>query len=377
MKIVCEKSALNDVINIVQKAVPTKGAMPILECIRLEADAAGNITLTGNDLNMCIKHKSECEVSEGGSVALMSRMFGDIIRRMPDGELTIRVNEENNITQITSGQSKFNIQGMSAHEYPDPPAINEKYSFSLSQEALRRVIRKTVGFVSPTEGKKPIYTGELFEIKNGVLNVVATDGHRLAVVREEVPAAEGDVRFIVPGQTLRELFKILKDEEGELRIVVSDKHILFDFGTHQLYTRMLEGDFLRYEPIINAVNTINVNVNKRVLMDSLERAMLLINDDNTGAADVKVPVRFNLSYGKIDISCITGKGQVNDSVAAQIEGGELIIGFNCRFLLDAMNVCEEDAIRMEFSAPTGGGFIKSAMGDESFVYMILPVRLYN
>lgn len=377
MKIKCSREQLNEIVNIVQKAIPSKAVMPILECIKLEALGDGHIIMTGNNLDMCIVHKSECNVIEGGSVALMSKMFGEIVRKMPDGEVDITVNEENNITKIKCGVSEFNIQGMGPNEYPDAPKINEIYKFSLSQKDLRKIIRKTVSFTAANEGKKPVFTGALFDIKNNILNVAATDGHRLAVVKEELEGEGDNIKFVVPGQTLREIFKILHDEDSMVDIIVSDRHALFDFGDFQVYTRLLEGDFLRYDAIISAVNTINLTVNKRVLMDSLERAMLLINDDTSSSSDTKVPVRFNISYGKIDISCITGKGQVNDTVEADIDGGDLIIGFNCRFLLDAMNVCEEDVIKMEFSAPTSGCFIKSSKDDDSYVYMVLPVRLYN
>ena len=176
---------------------------------------------------------------------------------------------------------------------------------------------------------------------------------------------------------LNEMSKILKDEEEKVEIIVSDRHALFDFGYYQVYTRLLDGDFLNYEAIISVVNTINVVVDKRIITDSLERALLLINDDISAKSDNRVPVRFNIAYNKIDVSCITGKGQVNDTVSAQIDGGDLTIGFNCRFLLDALNGCEDEKVKIEFSAPTSGCFVRSTTGDDSYIYMVLPVRLYN
>ena len=245
MKIKCSREQLNEIVNIVQKAIPSKAVMPILECIKLEALGDGHIIMTGNNLDMCIVHKSECNVIEGGSVALMSKMFGEIIRKMPDGEVDITVNEENNITKIKCGVSEFNIQGMGPNEYPDAPKINEIYKFSLSQKDLRKIIRKTVSFTAVNEGKKPVFTGALFDIKNNILNLAATDGHRLAVVKEELEGEGDNIKFVVPGQTLREIFKILHDEDSMVNIIVSDRHALFDFGDFQVYTRLLEGDFLR------------------------------------------------------------------------------------------------------------------------------------
>ena len=220
-------------------------------------------------------------------------------------------------------------------------------------------------------------TGALFEIKNNYLNVVASDGHRLAVVKEEINDNVENNKLVVPGMTLRELLKILKDDEENVDIIVSDRTVLFDFGYYQVYSRLLDGEFLKYDAIISVVNTLNVVVEKSLITDSLERALLLINDDISAKSENKVPVRFNIGYDKIDVSCITGKGQVNDTVPVELDGDNLLIVFNCRFLLDALSACDEEKVKMEFSAPTSGCFIKSVEGDDSYIYMILPVRLYN
>ena len=255
--------------------------------------------------------------------------------------------------------------------------LDENFRFSLSQKNLKNLIRKTISFVAQNEGKKPVLTGALFEIKNNYLNVVASDGHRLAVVKEEIKESVENNKFVVPGMTLRELLKVLKDEDDNVDIIVSDRTVLMDFGHYQVYSRLLDGEFLRYEAIISAVNSLNVVAEKRYIVDSLERALLLINDDISAKSENKIPVRFNIAYNKIDVSCITNKGQVNDTVPVELEGGELLIGFNCRFLLDALSACDEDKVKLEFSAPTSGCFIRSVNGDDSYVYMILPVRLYN
>lgn len=377
MKLVCSKPQLVDIINTVQRAIAPKTALPILECIKIDASGDGNVVFTGNNIDICIEYNSECQVSEGGTIALASKMFGEIVRKLPDGDVTISVNPSNYVTKISSGSSKFNIQGIAPDEFPDAPILDEKFRFSLSQSSLKRLIRKTIAFVAQNEGKKPVLTGALFEIKNNYLNVVASDGHRLAVVKEEIKESVDNNKLIVPGMTLRELIKILKDEDEKVEIIVSDRTVLFDFGNFQLYSRLLDGEFLKYEAIISAVNTISVVAEKRYIIDSLERALLLINDDISAKSENKVPVRFNIAYDKIDVSCITGKGQVNDTVPVELDGGELLIGFNCRFMLDALTACDEDKVKMEFSAPTSGCFIRSADGDESYIYMILPVRLYN
>ena len=377
MKFICNKENLMEIISTVQKAVTPKAAMPILECIKIDASADGNVVFTGNNIDLCIEYNGKCDVVEGGTIALTSRMFGEIVRSMPEGNVTISTDETNNITKIKNGASEFNIQGLSSNEYPAAPVLDEKFRFSLTQNILKKLIRKTISFISLNEGKKPVLTGALFDIKNSMLNIAASDGHRLAVVREEIKEDISDTNFVVPRTALSEMAKILKDDDEKVDIIVSDRHALFDFGDYQVYTRLLDGDFLNYEAIISVVNTINVVVEKKIIIDSLERALLLINDDISSKSDNRVPVRFNIAYNKIDVSCITGKGQVNDTVNAQIDGGDLIIGFNCRFLLDALNGCEDEKVKIELSAPTSGCFIRSTTGDNSYVYMVLPVRLYN
>lgn len=377
MKLVCSKPQLVDIINTVQRAIAPKTSLPILECIKIDANGDGNVVFTGNNIDLCIEYNTTCTVTEGGTIALESKMFGEIVRRLPEGDVTISVNNSNFVTKIKSGSSEFNIQGISPDEFPSAPVLDEKFRFSINQNKLKRLIRKTIAFVAQNEGKKPVLTGALFEIKDNYLNVVASDGHRLAVVKEEIKETVENNKLIVPGITLRELLKILKDEEENVDIIVSERNVLFDFGYYQVYSRLLDGEFLRYEAIISAVNTLSVVAEKRYIVDSLERAILLINDDISAKSENKVPVRFNIAYNKIDVSCITGKGQVNDTVPVEMDGGDLLIGFNCRFMLDALSACDEDKIKMEFSAPTSGCFIKSVNGDDSYIYMILPVRLYN
>ena len=313
MKLTCNKNVLMDIVNTVQKAVSVKSTMPILECIKIDSSGDGNVVITGNNLDLCIEYNTTCNVDEGGVVALTSKMFGEIVRRMPEGNVTIQVNPENYVTKIKCGVSEFNIQGLNGMEYPAAPILDEKFRFTLKQSELKRLIRKTIAFVALTEGKKPVLTGALFEIRNNTLNVVASDGHRLAIVKQELDGEFENRKMVIPGSTLRELLKLLKDEE-DVTIIVSDRHVLFDFGYYQVYTRLLDGEFLKYDAIVSTVNTINVVSEKKYIIDSLERALLLINENMSSNSENKVPVKFNISYDKIDLSCVTSKGQVNDTV---------------------------------------------------------------
>lgn len=375
MKLICSKSTLLEMINTVQKAVSAKSVMPILECIKLDADARGDMTIIGNNLDIAIEYKSFANITEGGSIALNSKMFGEIIRRLPDGDVSLSVNEENNVTTIKCAKSEFNIQGMDAREYPVVPEIEECYKFSMEQSKLKKMIRRTIFSVSQNESRRPILTGALFNIDTGTLNMVATDTYRLAIVTETVDSSLQNYKFVVPGSTLRELLKILRDDDEKVEIIVSDRHAMFDFGGFKVTTRLLEGEFIKYEPILKTPNSIYVNVGIKEFSESLERASLLINDDMTAKAE-KVPVRLNINLDKIEITCITGKGMVHDIVEAGVNGDDIEIGFNHRYLLEALRACEQEKVKLEFSNPRSSCFIRSEE-DSSFTYMVLPVRLYN
>lgn len=376
MKLLCQKSQLLEVINTVQKAVSSKSTMPILECIKLEATPDGKVTVTGNNLDICIEYEINFNVTEGGSIALSSRMFGEIIRKLPDDEVSITVNPENNVTTIKCQKSEFNIQGLSATEYPSVPEVEETYKFSIGQAVLKKMIRKSIFAVAVNDAKRPIITGALMDINTGVLSIVATDGHRLSLVKEIVNADLENKKFVVPGLTLREISKVLKDNDENVDIIVSQRYAMFDFGMYKVTTRLLEGEFINYTPILSTPNTIFITADTRLLCDSLERASLLINDDISTKVE-KIPVRLNIAYDKIEITCITGRGKVHDIVDVDMKGDNIEIGFNHKYLLEALRACEEERVMMEFSHPRSSCFIRSLDNEDSYTYMISPIRLYN
>lgn len=378
MELSCTKNEMIEILNTVQRAVTVKSTMPIMECIKIDCYAGEKAIFTGNNTELCIEYQAKnLNIPTGGSIALASRIFGDIVRKLPDGIIKIAVDEETNVTKITGGISEFNIQGLIANEYPSPPVINEIMSFQLEERVLKDILKKLISFIAVNEGKRPTLTGALFEIKGNELTVVASDGHRLGVVKETISKSLEHARFIIPGSTLRELLKILKDDESLIDIIIAERHVMLKFESFKVFTRLLEGDFLKYEPIISANNTIKMEVNTLELKDSLERAMLIINDDEA-SPDKRMPVRLTIGFDKIEISCITPKGKVNDEISAKIEGGELLIGFNCRFLIDAISACDEETIQIELSTPTSGCFMRSLDNQKSnYVFMVLPVRLYN
>ena len=378
MKFVCSNTVLNDIVNTVQKAISAKSSHPILECIKIDAQSDGHVVVTANSIELCIEYTTEITVYEIGTIALPSKIFGEIVRRLPEGEVKITTDEKNYITDIECEQSKFNIQGMGAEDFPDVPIVDEEYRTKISQKELKQIIRKVFPFISVIETRKPILTGALFDFKGDKLSVVGTDSHRLAVINVPIEMNTLPKKFVVPGSTLAKVNQLLSDEDDlTVDIIVSDKNILFDFGSFQVYSRLLDGEFLKYEVILSASNSIKVVAEKQKIVNSLERANLIINDDLSSKTENKMPVRLNISYNKIEISCKTVKGYVNDTVEVQQDGGDLLIGLNCRFMLDALNACDDENVIMEFSAPTSGCFIRPEDGSDKYTFMVLPVRLYN
>jgi DNA polymerase-3 subunit beta len=375
MKIIFEKEKLLDIINTVQKAVAVKSVMPILECIKVEAFEDGTVVITGNNLDLCLEYKSECIVNEPGDIAISSKMFGEIIRRFPEGDVHITVNFDNNIMNLKCGSSEFNIQGLDANEYPEIPEVEESYKFSITQEKLKRMIRKTIFATAANEGRKPILTGSLFEINTGVLTVAATDGFRIAKVDSTVDSSLQNIKFVIPGLTLREIMKVLEDIDENVEIVTSQRYVKFCFDNYTIVSRLLEGEYVNYKPIFNTPNSIVVNVNTREFADSIERAALIIND-TTLQKNEKMPVRLLISNDVIDITCTTSKGKIYDTVSADKMGEDIEIGFNHKFLLEALRNCEDENIRLELSNPRAACFIKPTENND-YIYMLLPVRLYN
>lgn len=375
MKIIFEKSVLLDMINTVQKAVAAKSVMPILECIRLDAYVDGSVIITANNLDICVEYKMNGNVTEPGSIAISSKMFGEIIRRFPDGDVLISVNDENNVMLLRCSNSEFNIQGLDSKDYPAVPEVEEIYKFSISEEKLKRMIRKTLFATSASEAKRPILTGSLFEINTGVLTVVSSDGYRIAKIDSIVDSDLKDTKFVIPGLTLKELLKVLEDSDEKIEITVAKRYVKFDFESFTVFSRLLEGEYINYKPIFNTPNSIVVNANTRNLSDSIERTALIINDDIM-AKNEKVPVRLKISNERIDMSCSTGKGQTSDMIEASKIGEDIEIGFNHRYLLEALRCCDDEYVKLEMSNPKGACFIKPDQ-ESDYIYMVLPVRLYD
>lgn len=367
MKFTCEKDLLQQAIAVASRCVASKSPIPALEGLLIEAGQ--DIRVTGYDLKKGIYTSFPADISETGSVVLSARLFGEIIRSLPDGIVTIEV-QNNASTAITCGASDFTILGTNAEEYPDLPSVDRQNAISIPQNILSKMIRQTIFAISDNESR-PVYTGSLFDICDDSLVIVAVDGYRLALRKEKVEA--GDVEncsFIVPGTALNDVEKLCADTDDKVDIVVGTKHISFSIGDTVLVSRRLEGEFLNYKKSIPADFSTVAEAERDVLAQVVSRVSLVI-DEKT-----KYPLRMNVSDGVLEISCQTGRGKAIDQCPANITGsGSLMIGFNNRYLLDALKAAPSDTVHIGLNTASSPCVILPPDGSDAFSYMILPVRL--
>ncbi|HNX64910.1 MAG TPA: DNA polymerase III subunit beta [Oscillospiraceae bacterium] len=365
MKLVCKKQNLNAAVASVSRAVALKSTIAALEGIKIKVSET-TAELTGYDLEMGIKTEIPVESDKSGEFVFNSQLFSDIIRKMPDGDITIEIDERLS-TRISSGMIEYSIISLSADEYPDIPDFESEKSIKISQNILKNMINQTVFAVSVNENK-PILTGELFEITDKSFNLVALDGFRLAVRSEQIDCDE-DYKFVVPSKALKELSNLLKDDDDLfVTIYTSRKHIVFDVNGYRVMSRLLEGDFHNYRGSLPPSSSTEVIINTKSLINSLERCTLLINDR------IKAPVKCLFENGEVKISCSTALGKVNDALEADISGSVIEIGFNCRYLIEALKATESDKVRLFMNGGLGPMKISPLEGD-SYTFLVLPVRL--
>lgn len=371
MKFSCEKNKLLNIINTVQKAVPAKSSISVMECIKIDASANGAISFTGSNLEIYIEYTSECSVEEGGTAAVESKVFGEIVRRMPEGDVNISINDDNNVVKISGGRSELNISSRDSGEYPDKPKTDGRCSFSMPQPDLRELIRQVI-FAAAVNNARPVLNGVLFDVENSMIKAVALDNARLAL-RQRAVESGAECKFIVPQTTLREILKLLKDD-GDVEIRVSEKHAVFDFGEFEVTARLIDGEFINYSAIISkARNTFFAEVQTNVLCESLERASLLINDDANNKEHLPVKLLFRNDI--VEVNCMTTKGMIHDIVPVKFDGENMEIGFNYKYLLESLRATEEECVKMEMSSPLASCFLTSVEDEDKYIYIVQPVRL--
>lgn len=366
MKFTCEKALLQAAISTASRAVSPKSSIPALEGILLEANS--DLRLTGYNLETGIRTIVPAEISESGILVLGARLFGDIIRKLPDDIVTFQ--SENYTVNIKCGMSEFNILATDPEEFPELPTVEYQNSFLLPQSNLKSMISQTLFAVSDNESR-PIHTGSLFEVDENGLTVVSVDGYRLALRHEAVNQKEGaeSFSFVVPGAALSEVEKICSDVEDDVSVTQGSRHVMFKVGSTMLVSRRLEGEFLAYQQAIPRNNNIKVEGDTRALLSCIDRVSLIISDK------LKSPLRCIFDDNVLHISTKTAIGDANDQCAVTGDGGGLEIGFNNKYLMDALKAAPADRVRLELSTGVSPCVILPVEGEENFLYMVLPVRL--
>ena len=364
MKFTVNKSDITEAVSNIQRAVSTKTSIPALEGILLSATETG-LELCAYDLELGITTVIPAFVVEPGKAVLSAKLFSDIVRRTPAETVTVSVDEKNMAT-LESGYSRFSIIGIPAEEFPELPKLSDSTQISLPGALLKSMIRQTLFAIAESDAK-PIHQGSLFSLENGILDVVSVDGYRLAVRRELVDFSE-DLSFVVPGKTLSELLKLIKDSEEPVEISAGRRHILFKIDNYTVISSLLEGEFLNYKAAIPPESQTEVVLKTREAIDSVERVSLLITDR------LKSPIRCLFDNNEVKLNCTTSMGRASDQLDVEMTGQSVEIGFNNRYLLEALRNTECDEVKVQLGGPLSPMKVVPKEGD-SFLFLVLPVRL--
>ena len=364
MKIVCSKSDLLNGVQIVSKAVSNKTTMSILECIMVDT-TKGIITLTANNMDLAIETVIEGQIIERGSIALDAKIFLEIVRKLPDSDITI-LTDNNYLTTITCEKSKFNIIGKSGHDFSYLPAVEREESIRISQFTLKEVIRQTIFSISDNENNK-LMTGELFEIKDNVLRVVSLDGFRVSVRKIELKESYSPKKVVVPGKTLNEISKILNgNADSIVTIYFNPKHIVFEFDNTVVVSRLIEGEYYKIDQMLSSDYETKVKINKKELLNCIDRATLLVKEGD------KKPIIISINDENMELKINSTLGSMNEEIDIKKAGKDLMIGFNPKFLIDSLKVIDDEEITLFMVNSKAPCFIKDEA--ENYIYLILPVN---
>ena len=364
MKIVCNKSDLVKGVNIVSKAVPGKTTMPILECILIDA-TTDIIKLTANDMELGIQTEIAGEIIDRGMIAIDAKIFSEIVRKLPDNEVSIETDDRLQTT-IVCEKAKFDISGKPGNEFAYLPIIEKDDSIVISQFTLKEVIRQTIFSIADTESNK-LMTGELFEIKDNVLRVASLDGHRISIRKIELKNPVSDYKMVVPGKTLIEISKILSGEaESMVEISYTNNHIVFEFDNTIVVSRLIEGEYFKIDQMLSSDYDTKVRINKKEFLNCIDRATLLIKEGD------KKPIIIDIQDEMMELKIKSQIGSMNEEIMITKDGKDLLIGFNPKFLIDALRVIDDEEVTLYLMNAKAPCFIKDET--ESYIYLILPVN---
>ncbi len=367
MKFECEKSLLASAIEGVSRAITNRSAIPVLEGIYLKAEGF-NLTLTGYDMEMGITTTIECNVLVPGETVLEAKLLLSMVSRMPAGDVRIELTDEGQAI-ISGGVAEFEIPAMNASDYPSLPVTGADNTMTIPTSMMRELIEKTIYAVSQDD-KKPAHTGELFVIEPGSLTIVALDGYRLAIIQRNVECTR-DIRIIIPAKTLQELLKIMGGPDDPVKIDANRRYVVFTTNGYTIMSRLIEGDFLNYESVIPKDKRTRVTVDCKTFISTIERASLIITER------LKNPLRITFAEDKITVRCQTPLGKVVDEFPpVAMTGDPVEIGFNNRYLLDALRYSKCERMVLEINGPLSPVKILPEDGKD-FIYLVLPVRFKN
>lgn len=364
MKIICTKSNLSKGVSIVSKAVPSKTTMPILECILIDA-STDVIKLTANDMELGIETSIDGEIVERGILALNARIFAEIVRKLPDSEIVIETQGENQAL-ITCEKAKFNIASQPGDDFSYLPIVEKDDFITVSEFTLKELIRQTIFSIADSDTNK-MMTGELFEIEDNILKVVSLDGHRISIRKIELKDSYSPKKVIVPGKTLQEISKIIGGEaEAEVDISFTRNHIVFEFDRTVVVSRLIEGEYFRIDQMLSSDYETKVRINKRELLDCIDRATLLIKEGD------KKPIIIDIKDESMEFKIKSQIGSMDEVIMCIKEGKDLLIGFNPKFLIDALRVIDDEEVDLYFMNAKAPLFIKDE--EQNYIYLILPVN---
>lgn len=366
MKFTCSQLSLNKAVNTVSKAVSPKSTMPVLKGILLNVKGE-NLTLTASDLDISIETKTLITDGQDGSVVVNAKLFGEIIRKLPNSLIRAELDEKG-FLNISCLGSNFTLVTLPAEEYPSVGVVDESKHLKLNGYLLRKLIRRTT-FAASIDEKKGILVGCLININNGYLEIVSLDGFRLALAKE-YEVFDGDGKIVVPASSLDVIEKIITENLGESKIdfYIENKKIAVVTEDTKVIARLLEGEFIKYKDIIPQTYATKIVVSREELMSSIERASLFAREGKNNL------IKITVEKDDILINSRSEEGNVNESISAEVEGNELVIGFNSKYLLDVLKNLDDEEVSIEMTSSTSAALIKPVEG-EAYTYLVLPVRI--
>lgn len=368
MKFICNTRELSTACNNVIRAVSTKVTIPTIEGILIEC-GSNTLSLTGYDFEFGINTIMNVDVVEPGAIVINAKVLCDIIRKLNNDEVTIETNGTS--VSIISGAAQYNITGIDADDYPELPSVNNGKKIELEQSIIYSMINQTVFAVADTESSKPVYTGLKFVIENGMLTMVGVDGYRLAIRKESIGYDGEDIEFVVPKKTIKEIIKLFNlEDDKKISMLISKRHIVFEIDNYSIISRLLDGEFIDYQAAIPKVSSTTILINTNDAIDCIERTLPVIENNQ------KNPIRCLFDSDQMRVSTVSSLGRVVDYTHANTSGDRVEIGFNSKFMLDALHASDTDEVKIELSGPVSPAVIKPINSD-SFIFLVLPMRLKN